>query len=250
MAERTRRNKGDAAVSERAVVAKPLGRKAYGSIGHLPGSRLGPGDHHLPSGQDVILTSKPQGRSIFVQEKVDGSCVSVARIDGEIVPLIRAGYRAEDSRREFHHDFAKWTIDRAGLFASLLADDERVVGEWLALAHGTRYTCAQPFVAFDIMVEARRATTAETYFRCLSAGLETVALVHVGAIAPEDAVTLLGAEGRHRAHPDDGPEGVVYRAERNGEVEFLGKWVRPDKADGKYLADISGGAPIWNWVSR
>ena len=26
-------------------IHKPLGRKAYGSIPHLPGSRLGPGDH-------------------------------------------------------------------------------------------------------------------------------------------------------------------------------------------------------------
>ena len=33
---------------------KPLGRKAYGSIPHLPGSRIGPGDHHCHEGQRRI----------------------------------------------------------------------------------------------------------------------------------------------------------------------------------------------------
>src|SRR4051812_45187727 len=35
---------------------KPLGSKGYGSICHLPGSRLGPGDHKLNPGQARILT--------------------------------------------------------------------------------------------------------------------------------------------------------------------------------------------------
>lgn len=34
---------------------KPLGHKAYGSIPHLPTSRLGPGDHHVTEGQARIL---------------------------------------------------------------------------------------------------------------------------------------------------------------------------------------------------
>ena len=33
---------------------KPLGRKAYGSIPHLSGSRLGPGDYHCHKGQEDI----------------------------------------------------------------------------------------------------------------------------------------------------------------------------------------------------
>lgn len=45
----------------------------------------------------------------------------------------------------------------------------------------------------------------------------------------------------------DEPEGVVYRVERHGKVDFLCKWVRPDKVDGKYLPEISGKPPVWNW---
>ena len=38
-------------------------------------------------------------------------------------------------------------------------------------------------------------------------------------------------------------EGAVWRMERKGVVEFLGKYVRPDKVDGKYFH----GEPIYNW---
>jgi hypothetical protein len=34
---------------------KPLGRKSYGSIPHLPGSRLGPGDYCISEGQAPIM---------------------------------------------------------------------------------------------------------------------------------------------------------------------------------------------------
>ena len=40
------------------TIAKPLGRKAYGSIGHLPNSRLGPGDHAVPEGIARICTER------------------------------------------------------------------------------------------------------------------------------------------------------------------------------------------------
>jgi len=37
---------------------KPLNQKAYGSIPHLPGSRLGPGDYSIGEGQARIATEK------------------------------------------------------------------------------------------------------------------------------------------------------------------------------------------------
>lgn len=76
---------------------KPLGRKAYGSIGHLPGSRLGPGDHHVHAGQGRICTLVARDRhdQIIVTEKVDGSCCAVAKVEGQILALGRAGYPAQ-----------------------------------------------------------------------------------------------------------------------------------------------------------
>src|SRR3954451_14610433 len=119
---------------------KPLGIKAYGSICHLPGSRLGPGDHKLNPGQAKILTEKVRDKHdvIIVQEKLDGSNVAVARLDdGSVVALGRAGYPAISSKYEQHRLFAAWVYARLGQF-DFLQPGERLCGEWLAQAHGTR----------------------------------------------------------------------------------------------------------------
>jgi hypothetical protein len=47
--------------------------------------------------------------------------------------------------------------------------------------------------------------------------------------------------------PCDEIEGVVYRVERKGKVDFLAKYVRPDKVDGSYLPEVSGREAVWNW---
>ena len=88
---------------------KPLGHRAYGSIPHLPGSRQGRGDKGLSAQQASLLTDKARDRHdvIIVQEKLDGSNVAVANIGGEIVALIRAGYRADGSNYQQHHHFAR-----------------------------------------------------------------------------------------------------------------------------------------------
>ena len=75
---------------------KPIGRKSYGSIAHLPNSRMGPSDHSISNGQALIATEKNRDRHdvVIVQEKLDGSNVGVAMLDDKIFALIRAGYEA------------------------------------------------------------------------------------------------------------------------------------------------------------
>lgn len=228
-------------------VTKPLGAKAYGHIPHLPGSRMGPGDHHCSPGQGRICCERPRDRhdTIVVQEKVDGTCVAMARVDGVLVPVIRAGYPAISSRYEQHRLFAGWVFERLGWF-DFLADGERLCGEWLAQAHGTRYALVHdPFVAFDIMIGQERATYGE--FEKRVAGRFVIpSLVHAGSPLPvERAMELLGPFGRHGAL--DRVEGCVWRVERAGKVDFLAKYVRPDKVDGCYLPEVSGKDAVWNW---
>lgn len=229
---------------------KPLGQKAYGSIGHLPGSRMGPADHHINHGQARICTERPRpGDLIVVQEKLDGSCVAVAKLDSEIVALIRAGYRAADGRHEFQRRFDEWVTHHSDRFDALLGEGERVVGEWLALAHGTIYrNLTSPFVAFDIMVGHHRTPSAEVARRCSAAGIEvvpTLTATNTG-VPVSEALELLG-DGQFHPDPADGPEGIVYRVERGGVTDFLAKWVNPNKVDGKYLPEISGADERWNW---
>lgn len=227
---------------------KPLGHRAYGSIPHLPGSRRGPADKGLSDQQASILTHKTRDRHdvIIVQEKLDGSNVCVAKIDGKIVPLIRAGYTAAGSNWKQHHHFHDWAMVREDLFADLLKDGERLAGEWLMEAHGTRYELPhEPFVAFDILRGAERLTAGETVGRCKAYGVPTPRTLHWGeAFSIESMLEVLEPSG-HGAL--DSVEGAVWRCERKGEVDFLGKYVRPEKVDGKYLAEISKQPPVYNW---
>lgn len=233
--------------------AKPLGRKAYGSIGHLPGSRLGPGDKHVHVGQDAICTIKARDRHdrIIVTEKLDGSNTAVANIDGNIHALTRAGYLAHTSPYEQHHLFDRWV--RSGvefanaLWLDMLQPGEVLHGEWLALAHGTKYKLEhEPFVAFDLTRNGKRVPHDELQDRCIAYAIRTAYVIHNGGpISVADAMTALGTFGHHGAL--EPAEGVVYRVERRGEIDFMAKFVRADKVDGKYLAEISGCEPHWHW---
>lgn len=222
---------------------KPLGSKAYGHIGHLPGSRMGPGDHRLNEGQDRIATLKARDKhdTIIVQEKLDGSCVAVARINGALVPLQRAGYPAASSPYEQHHLFADWVWQNQSRF-DVVHESERIVGEWLAMAHGTRYdlTDRDPFVAFDLMRGPERMTVAEFRDRIFG-NFRSPATLGLGPTTIEAAMKALGTFGHYGAL--DRAEGAVWRVERSGKVDFLAKYVRPDKVDGSYFE----GEPTWNW---
>jgi hypothetical protein len=232
--------------------SKPLGSKAYGSIPHLPGSRTGPADHTIEHGQADILTCSPRkGDRIIVTEKLDGACMSVANVDGSIIALTRSGYRAADGTWEHLRAFDRYVAKRRSQFANLLKPGERVCGEWLSLAHGTRYNehdvLFEPFVAFDLIRGDDRILYDEFVDRVEAASITTAANIYDGdaGCTIEEAIWLLEYGGYHGAI--DPPEGAVWRVEREGRVDFLAKYVRPQKIDGVYLPEVSGRAPIWNW---
>jgi hypothetical protein len=233
--------------------------KAYGHIAHVAGSRMGPSDHKCDDGQKKIATEKTRDKHdlIIVQEKVDGSCVAVSKINGIIVPLTRAGYVANTSPFEMHHHFYNWVFKNLNRFEELLQEGERVVGELLMMAHSTRYLLThEPFVAFDIMVGTERKVYAEFVCRAQKYGFVTPNTVSIGPpVSIEKAMDLVKVSGHGALDP---VEGAVWRVERNVQidrhkvdrawkVDFLVKYVRPDKVDGIYLPEQSGKEPIWNW---
>ena len=232
-------------------MTKPLGRKNYGSIGHLPSSRMGPSDRHVHEGQARICTEKARDRHdvIIFTEKLDGSNVGIANVDGAILALGRAGYLAQTSKYEQHQLFADWVRRGEMFWRCVVPPGHRLVGEWLAQVHGTRYDLsspiAQPFCPFDIMVEDRRLPYAQLQGLSKSHGLRLPKLLSIGpAISVERAMSFHGAGNFNLL---DKPEGVVYRVERKGEFDFMAKWVDPNKVDGVYLPEISGKPAVWNW---
>ena len=231
---------------------RSLGRKAYGSIPHIPGSRIGPGEHHVNEGQEDICLRKVRDRydRVIVTEKLDGANVAVANMDGAILPLGRAGYPAESSPREHIRMFGEWVQDNEKRFRQFLEPGESLHGEWLALAHGTIYALFhEPLVIFDLKDEkGQRKGWDEIFQRCTEAEFTTPRLISDGPpVSMEQLLARIRWSG-HGALPPDEVEGAVWRIEHQGKHDFMAKWVRPDKDDGKYLPEISGEPAIWNWT--
>lgn len=227
---------------------KPLGRKAYGSIPHLPKSRLGPGDHFIHPGQQTILTEKARDKHdrIIVTEKLDGSCVSVARVDGAILAVARSGYLAQSSPYEHLQHFAAWVRQNESRF-DRLPEGHRLCGEWVSMAHGTMYEpMSVPFVAFDLMVEDKRQPVDAMHEQAAFADIPHAHVLHDGGpLSVPMALSLLGPTGHHGALED--VEGAVWRCERRGEFDFIAKFVRHEKQDGKYFEQFTGQPPVWFW---
>jgi len=224
---------------------KPLGHKSYGSIPHLIGSKLGEGDHHVHEGQHRIATEKKRDKNdiIIVQEKLDGSNVAVAKIDGKIIALTRSGYEAHTSKYSQHHIFNEWVKFNEHRFITLLADGERICGEWLAMAHGTKYDLFhEPFVAFDIM----RGHYKFPYFafrdriESMLSPFTQPNLIWYGDPFPVEHIPTESKHGGEQM------EGVIYRVERNGEVDFLAKFVHSNYVAGKYFEANNNGQITWN----
>lgn len=231
---------------------KPLGHKSYGSIPHLPGSRLGIGDHHIEQGQAKIANEKVRDKHdrVIVQEKLDGSNVGVAKINGEILALTRAGYLATTSPYLQHQYFSQWVDRNKGRFDSVLKDGERICGEWLAQAHGTKYDLPhEPFVAFDLIIGKERLCYEQMQQR-LSSMFILPNLIGFGPMSISDAMEKLGYGDMISYNPHgavEQREGAIWRVERKGVVDFLTKYVHHNKEDGKYLPENNGtGHPIWN----
>ncbi len=218
---------------------KPLKRKCYGSIGHLPNSRMGPADSSVAEGQASIATIKKRDRhdTIIVQEKLDGSCVGVAKMNGNLLALTKRGYLASTSRFSMHHRFAEWVKTHNRRFHVVLNEGERICGEWLIKAHGTMYNLPhEPFVAFDIFNSDNKRLCYSNFYNEVKGYFVMPYCVSVGdSISVKSALDILGKFGFHGA--TEQIEGAVWRVEREGVVDFLCKYVRPNKIDGKYLDD-------------
>jgi hypothetical protein len=211
---------------------------------------MGAGDHIVSVEQAKICCERVSNPDdvIIVQEKLDGSCCAVALHGDRLYSLGRAGWPAESSRHEQHRVFSYWVRQNEDRFRALLREGERIIGEWLTQAHGTRYVLKhEPFVAFDIMIGQRRLNYAEFTAR-VNDFFTTPNVVSIGPpISVSQAMKQAGELGAHGAI--DPIEGVVYRVERNDVVDFLAKYVRPDKIDGCFLPEISGRPAVWNWTA-
>ena len=220
---------------------KPLGHSNYGSIPHLPNSRLGKGEHHIPEGQQRIATSEVRDNKdlVIVQEKLDGANVGVVKLNNTLRILSRSGHDCETSIHPTHQYFVKFVKHNHSRFFDMLQEGERVVGEWLLVVHGTKYQLPhEPFVVFDFFTAQNERLNYHSFLlRVLPFGFVVPRLVRLGnPITVRKALEVLDTDtSYHGAVENEKIEGLIYRVERDNKVDYLCKYVRPDKVDGLHL---------------
>jgi RNA ligase len=222
--------------------------RIYPRIPHLPGSKMTATDQKAEVWQIRACCKRLRSAEdrVVVQEKLDGSCMAVAKAHGEIIPLARSGNRAATSRYLQHRVVHKWAYQNLERFDSLLNENEICFGEWLMQAHGTRYNLShEPFVLFDLKSNDSFLTCDALQERAAAFLFVTPRIIHEGSpLAVEDAVRLLKYSG-HGAI--DTVEGAIWRVERDGHVDVLAKYVFPEKKIGCFLSELPGQKPVWNW---
>lgn len=229
---------------------KPIFGRAYGSIPHLFRSSAN-GDKFVGTGQHRIATEMARDKKdlIIVQEKLDGANVAVLRKEGELIPISRNGHACQGSTYEQHRIFHRWVMQHNTKF-DFLQEGERLCGEWLILAHGTKYKVTSPLVVFDIIKDGsqdRKDGYRLSYnqFKDRLPGYFTVPkLLHIGGpCSIECAMLTLGKFGHHGGLEE--VEGAVWRVERNGKIDFLAKFLRREPSTiGRYLGHET--EEVWN----
>jgi len=225
-------------------------RKCYFSIPHLPGSLKTDrkdGDVQPEEGKHFTIKCKEKNDVVIVTEKLDGTCMGVIKDeDGQIYAINRSGYLAETSPWKHQRYFAQYVNRHYEKLDSVLSPGQRMMGEWMILAHGIKYDslpCC--WFVFDILGPKGFVPYAEHHKYIPDMSWCHVPIIYQGpAISIEDAWKITPPHGFINC---DKPEGLVYRIERNGKTIALAKWVRPDFEPGKYLSGISGSnIDVWN----
>lgn len=226
--------------------------KNYGRIPHLSSSYMTDGDHRITMGQEEMLTKKRKSKSaqVIVLEKYDGCNGGILKTGNRIVALTRSGNEARFSPHAHLKLFWAWTRCFEKELSDLLLEEERLVVEWLALAHGTKYEINHfhPAVAIDLFFSnGERARFSELQNRLKDSSFFAARVLHEGdPIEPAKLRNKLNEKTKEFQSIEE-PEGLIYRYEEKERVFFLAKWVRENYEPAKYWKDENGkNVEVWN----
>lgn len=244
---------------------KPLNQKPYHSIGHIQSSQLGEKDHLIKREQERIALTDlgDNGQTLKLKVactiKKDGTNVAIAKLNHQLVPLVRSGERAESSPYLQHRLFATWMFQPEiyHWFYAFLNEGEWVSGEWLAQAHGIIYQLkAPPFYLFDLSQNGEKILynkLVERFYSfdhppcCLATILHDDFSPYPLKDALKDLAVFTNQESN--SYPlkreQETEEGLIWRVESHFEnkVLWLCKYVNPHHKTGQYLLNEF---PVWN----
>lgn len=213
----------------------------YPRTPHLTGSRLQPGDEDLRS----IAPEELLGRTLVIEEKVDGANSAVSfEADGALL-LQSRGHYLDGGPRERHFALLKsWATCHQAAFWQVLADRYVMYGEWIYAKHTIFYDhLPHYFIEFDVLdkLTGRFLSTAKRRILLHDLPLVSAPVVYTGyvrsakqfakLIKPSAFQTSRWREVLREACADRGLEGDRALAETDAAGLMEGLYLKVEDAD-------------------
>jgi len=207
----------------------------YPRTPHLFGSKGTDDDKHLGEGPSKAFIAD---ESLIVEEKLDGTNVGIHFLDSGQMVLQCRGHLISEGMHPQYDLFKQWGAVKRPALEERLEDRFILFGEWVYARHSIFYrSLTHYFFEFDIY-DKRRAVFLDLQQRLAlleGTGIQTVPVVHVGAISRSELEALIGPsrfdshfENPRTQRADDLMEGLYLRTEAEGIVTGRAKWVRPE----------------------
>lgn len=206
----------------------------YPRTPHLFGSKGTDDDKHLGDEESSRFLAD---ESLIVEEKIDGTNVGIHFSEGELILQCR-GHLITEGMHPQYDLFKQWAAVKRHVLEERLTQRFIMFGEWVYARHSVFYReLTHYFFEFDIYdKEAEAFLDLEQRLALLErAGIETVPVVHSGALQRKDLESLIGPsqfdsqfENPLTHKTDNLMEGLYLRTEADGVVTGRAKFVRPE----------------------
>ena len=164
----------------------------YPRTPHLSGSRLQEGDEDLSQ----IPFSALVGKTIAVEEKIDGANSAISFFKGELRLQSRGKFLTGGHRERHYEPLKIWAATNRGMLWELLGDRYIMYGEWMWAKHKIYYdSLPHYFIEFDILdKESGQFLDTGARMKLLSGSpIVSVPLLFSGRFTSErDVLRLLG----------------------------------------------------------
>jgi hypothetical protein len=192
-------------------------------------------DKHLSEADSVRFIGND---SILVEEKIDGTNVGIHFTPGSEMVLQCRGHLITEGMHPQYDLFKQWATVKRAVLEEMLQSDFILFGEWMYARHSIHYRgLPHYFFEFDIFDNVNQVfLSLERRLALLKGtGIQTVPVVHKGAIKKEQLVELIGPswfesqfENPITHRTDDLMEGLYLRTEAEGVVTGRAKFVRSE----------------------
>ena len=207
----------------------------YPRTPHLFGSKGTADDKHL---NEKLSETFIADESLIVEEKLDGTNVGLHFCnDGNLVLQCR-GHLITEGMHPQYDLFKQWAAVKRNTLEARLGTRYIMYGEWLYAKHTIHYQrLPHYFFEFDVYDKQERLFLDLAQRKSLleNSGIETVPVMHVGAIRRKAMNALIGTSAfdsqfnNPRTNSvDDLMEGLYLRTEKDGAVTGRAKVVRPE----------------------